>query len=106
MKRSDFDFLLPPELIAQAPARPRDSARLLVYDRTTGDTVHRVFRDLPEYLRPADVHELRGDASKAKRKLGWEPKTSFEGLVREMLENDLKLEGVELSLPAGERGAS
>src|SRR5438477_288091 len=57
------------------------------------------------YLRPADVHELRGDASKAKRKLGWEPKTSFEGLVREMLENDLKLEGVELSLPAGERGA-
>jgi GDPmannose 4,6-dehydratase len=47
------------------------------------------------YLRPADVYELRGDASKARQVLGWEPKTSFEQLVREMLENDLKLEGVD-----------
>jgi GDPmannose 4,6-dehydratase len=47
------------------------------------------------YLRPADVHELRGDASKAKKKLGWEPKSTFEELVREMLEHDLKLEGVD-----------
>ena len=47
------------------------------------------------YLRPADVHELRGDASKATKKLGWKPTTTFEGLVREMLESDLKLEGVD-----------
>jgi GDPmannose 4,6-dehydratase len=47
------------------------------------------------YLRPADVHELRGDASKASAHLGWKPKTSFEELVREMLENDLKLEGLD-----------
>ena len=47
------------------------------------------------YLRPADVHELRGDASKAEKQLGWRPRTSFEQLVREMLENDLKLEGVD-----------
>jgi GDPmannose 4,6-dehydratase len=47
------------------------------------------------YMRPAEVHELRGDASKARKKLGWEPKTSFEQLIHEMLEHDLTLEGVE-----------
>src|SRR5207245_2699131 len=47
------------------------------------------------YLRPADVEELRGDPSKAIKKLGWKPKTTFEQLVHEMLENDLKLEGVD-----------
>jgi GDPmannose 4,6-dehydratase len=49
------------------------------------------------YMRPADVHELRGDASKAMRVLGWKPKTTFEELVREMLEFDLKAEGVDPS---------
>jgi GDPmannose 4,6-dehydratase len=47
------------------------------------------------YMRPAEVDELCGDASKARKKLGWEPKTSFEQLVHEMLEHDLKLEGVD-----------
>lgn len=55
MRLSDFDFALPAALIAQAPARPRDTARLLVLDRATGQLAHRVFRDLPEFLRPADV---------------------------------------------------
>jgi len=52
---SDFDYALPPELIAQHPVEPRDAARLLVVDRSSGRFEHRVFRDLPEYLRPADV---------------------------------------------------
>ena len=47
------------------------------------------------YMRPADVHELRGDASKAMKLLGWKPKTTFDELVREMLENDLSAEGVD-----------
>jgi len=47
------------------------------------------------YMRPADVHELRGDASKAMQKLGWKPTSSFESLVREMLESDMTLEGVD-----------
>jgi len=55
MKLSDFDYTLPPELIAQHPVEPRDAARLLVVDRPSGRFEHRVFRDLPEYLRPADV---------------------------------------------------
>lgn len=55
MKLSDFDYPLPRHLIAQAPARPRDSARLLVLDRGTGAVHHRTFRDLPDYLRAGDV---------------------------------------------------
>jgi len=55
MKLADFDYLLPRDLIAQVPARPRDSSRLLVLDRAAGEIDHRVFRELPEYLRPADV---------------------------------------------------
>jgi GDPmannose 4,6-dehydratase len=51
----------------------------------------------PAYLRPADVDDLRGDPSKAEKKLGWKPRTPFEELVREMLENDMRLEGVDPS---------
>jgi GDPmannose 4,6-dehydratase len=47
------------------------------------------------YMRPADVPVLRGDSSKAAEKLGWTPTVTFEELVREMLENDLQLEGVD-----------
>ena len=46
---------MPEELIAQTPAEPRDSSRLLVYDRATGKREHRIFRDIKEYLRPGDV---------------------------------------------------
>ena len=47
------------------------------------------------FMRPAEVDELRGDASKASKKLGWRAKTTFDQLVHEMLEHDLKLEGVD-----------
>ena len=55
MKTSDFYYELPPELIAQTPAQPRDSARMLVYDRSTGKTQDRIFRDFPSFLNPNDV---------------------------------------------------
>jgi S-adenosylmethionine:tRNA ribosyltransferase-isomerase len=50
MKRSDLEYALPPELIAQHPAERRDESRLLVYDRKSGDHRHRVFRELPDEL--------------------------------------------------------
>ncbi|HEX4841500.1 MAG TPA: tRNA preQ1(34) S-adenosylmethionine ribosyltransferase-isomerase QueA [bacterium] len=55
MKLTDFDYTLSEDRIAQHPASPRDTAKLLVVDRETGRFAHRIFRDLPEYLRPADV---------------------------------------------------
>ena len=45
----------------------------------------------PRYFRPAEVETLLGDPSKAKKKLGWEPKITFSELVREMVREDLKL---------------
>ena len=55
MKTSDFYYDLPERLIAQTPAQPRDAARMMVIHRDTGVREDRIFRDLPEYLRPGDV---------------------------------------------------
>ncbi|MBI2957688.1 MAG: S-adenosylmethionine:tRNA ribosyltransferase-isomerase, partial [Chloroflexi bacterium] len=55
MKTADFDYVLPPELIAQVPAEPRDSSRLLILDRGRGATLHRRFQDVCEYLREGDL---------------------------------------------------
>ncbi|MBR6208946.1 MAG: tRNA preQ1(34) S-adenosylmethionine ribosyltransferase-isomerase QueA [Oscillospiraceae bacterium] len=54
MKKSDFYYDLPPELIAQTPLQKRDSSRLLCLDKATGAWEHRHFFDLPELLRPGD----------------------------------------------------
>lgn len=45
----------------------------------------------PKFMRPAEVDVLRGDYSKAKKELGWKPKTNFSNMVRKMVENDIKL---------------
>src|SRR4029077_911064 len=50
MKASELDYELPPELVAQQPAEPRDASRLLVYERATGEVRHRSFAELPEEL--------------------------------------------------------
>ncbi len=55
LKKSDFYYDLPPELIAQTPAEPRDSSRLLVYHRDTKRIEHKIFRDILGYLKAGDV---------------------------------------------------
>ena len=55
MKTSDFWYELPEEQIAQTPAEPRDSSRLMVFDCETGKIEQRVFRDVIGYLDPRDV---------------------------------------------------
>ncbi len=55
MKTSDFDYFLPPELIAQTPIEPRDRSRLLVLDRASGSIEHRHFCDILEYLNDGNV---------------------------------------------------
>jgi GDPmannose 4,6-dehydratase len=75
-------------------------AKLLEMDLTwSGSGVHEKAVDKagkgvvavdPRYFRPAEVETLLGDASKARRELGWVPRISFDELVREMVESDLK----------------
>ena len=55
MRTDDFDYDLPDDLIAQAPAEPRDSCRLLVLHRDTGAVEHRRFADVGAYLEPGDL---------------------------------------------------
>src|SRR5438093_10506767 len=55
MRIAELEYELPRELIAQRPAQPRDSARLLVAGRATGPVRHRLFRDLPEELSAGDL---------------------------------------------------
>jgi GDPmannose 4,6-dehydratase len=47
------------------------------------------------FIRPSEVNDLQGDATKARERLGWEPTVTFEQLIREMLESDLALEGLD-----------
>ncbi len=55
MDINDFDYYLPQELIAQTPLEKRDSSRLLVMDRKTGELVHEHFNNIIDYLVPGDV---------------------------------------------------
>ncbi|MCH8274037.1 MAG: tRNA preQ1(34) S-adenosylmethionine ribosyltransferase-isomerase QueA [Armatimonadetes bacterium] len=55
MRVSESDYALPDEAIAQTPAEPRDSSRMLILDRCTGEIEHARFRDLPKHLEPGDL---------------------------------------------------
>lgn len=55
MRTSDFDYNLPESCIAQTPAEPRDSSRLLVLRRDPGTVEHRIFREVGDYLRAGDL---------------------------------------------------
>ena len=55
LTKRDFYYDLPEELIAQTPAEPRDSSRLMVLDKHTGAVTHRIFHDITDYLNPGDV---------------------------------------------------
>ena len=70
MKKSDFDFYLPEELIAQTPLEKRDGSRLLVLDKESGAMEHRHFYDLPEYLRAGDCLVLNNSRVLPARLIG------------------------------------
>ena len=54
MKKSDFYYDLPEELIAQTPVFPRDSSRMMCLNKTTGEIKHETFHNLPEFLNTGD----------------------------------------------------
>ena len=70
MKLQDFDYYLPPPLIAQQPVDPRDQSRLLVLDRRTRSVEHRHFCDLDEYLQPGDILVINDTKVWAARLIG------------------------------------
>ena len=70
MKKSDFYYDLPEELIAQTPLEKRDTSRLLVLDRESGQTAHMHFFDLPKLLRPGDCLVLNNSRVLPARLIG------------------------------------
>ena len=70
MKKSDFSFDLPQELIAQTPIPQRDHSRLMILDKQTGETEDRHFYDLPDYLNPGDCLVLNDSRVLPARLLG------------------------------------
>ena len=69
-RTADYDFFLPPSLIAQRPTERRDESRLLVVHRASGAIEHRTFRDLVEYLAPGDALVLNATRVLRARLLG------------------------------------
>ena len=70
MKKTDFDFYLPEELIAQTPLEKRDASRLLVLDKATGALEHRHFYELPEFLNEGDCLVLNNSRVLPARLIG------------------------------------
>ena len=73
MKKSDFYFDLPEELIAQTPIAQRDSSRLLHLSKITGEVEHRHFYELPQFLKPGDCLVLNNSRVLPARLIGTRP---------------------------------
>ena len=81
MKRTDFSFELPEELIAQTPLQRRDASKLLHLDKCTGEVEHAHFYDLPRYLRPGDCLVLNDSRVLPARLIGARPSGGAVELV-------------------------
>lgn len=91
MNIQDFDYYLPEELIAQTPLADRTSSRLLVVDRKTGKTEHRVFSDITSYIKPGDCLVLNNTRVIPARLLGHREKSggAAELLLLRQIEGDV-----------------
>ena len=85
-KTSDFYYDLPEELIAQTPLQQRDSSRLMVLDRQTGEVTHKHFYDILDYLQPGDCLVMNDSRVLPARLLGHRP---TGGAVEVLLLRDL-----------------
>ena len=90
MTTDDFDYDLPEELIAQTPLSVRDSSRLMVLDRNTGDVEHKKFYDILDYLNPGDTLVLNDTKVLPARLIGVKEETGavIEILLLKNLQND------------------
>ena len=91
LKKSDFYFELPEELIAQDPLEDRSASRLLVLDKETGRTQHHVFKEVIDYLRPGDCLVLNNTKVLPARLMGVKADTgaAIEVLLLKRKEKDV-----------------
>ena len=91
MQKSDFYYDLPKDRIAQEPAEPRDSARLMRLDRSTGAVSHHIFNELPELLAPGDLLVVNNSKVLPARLLGVKEGTgaACEILILRPLKDDV-----------------
>ena len=90
MKVSDFDFYLPEELIAQHPLEKRDTSRLMVLNKETGEIEHKRFYDIIDYLDKGDTLVLNNTRVLPARLIGEKEHTGgkIEFLLLKRLEGD------------------
>ena len=91
MKRQDFYYDLPEELIAQDPLEDRSSSRLLVLDKKTGETQHHTFREIVNYLNPGDCLVINDTKVIPARLIGAKEETGakIEVLLLKRKQNDV-----------------
>ena len=91
MKKEDFYFDLPEELIAQDPLEDRSGSRLLVLDKETGETEHHIFREIVNYLNPGDCLVINDTKVIPARLIGEKEGTGakVEVLLLKRKENDI-----------------
>ena len=91
LKKSDFYFDLPEELIAQDPLEDRSSSRLLVLDKETGETSHHIFKEVINYLNPGDCLVLNNTKVIPARLIGHKEDTgeAIEVQLLKRKENDI-----------------
>lgn len=100
-KKSDFYYDLPEERIAQTPAEPRDSSRLLVYHRDTKQIEDRIFRDVADYLHEGDVLVINNTKVIPARMYA---KTAHGGVVEVLLLKRYDLNTWEVLMRPGKKG--
>lgn len=102
MNVKDFDFELPQELIAQDPLEDRSGSKLLILDKDTGKTEHRIFRDIVSYLNPGDCLVINNTKVIPARLYGVKEGTEahIEILLLKRRENDIW----ETLVKAGQKG--
>ena len=91
MKREDFNFFLPEELIAQHPLTNREESRLLILDKKTGEIEHKKFTNIIEYLNRGDCLVLNDTRVIPARLFGnrISKEESIEVLLLRRMENDI-----------------
>ena len=96
MRVDDFDYFLPEELIAQVPIEQRDTSRLLVLDKETGEVNHKHFYDIIDYLDKGDTLVLNDTKVLPARLIGIKEETN--AVIEILLLKNLKKNYMILSL--------